>query len=211
MTTRIRSPIFSPRPAAPSPTAPVRRNRSTAPSVIPAAGKCTVGVEVTDPAGHSEIGSVDVLVVNTPPVITTLTATPASVSVNAQSILRVLASDLDNDPLTYGWTATCGTLSSAVGAGDKTWTAPAAVPAGGKCTVTVTVTDPSGANAIKPVDIRVTAGITYRITQLSAGGWTFSGSFTTDGTIGLLRPSNIVSSSVQISNGATTIVLGIPV
>jgi hypothetical protein len=88
-----------------------------------------------------------------PPIITSLTANPTSVQVGGQSTISIQASDADGDPLTYEWSATCGTLSSTTGAGNKTWTAPSTVST---CTVTATVTDPSGANATAHVDIEVT-------------------------------------------------------
>ena len=59
--------------------------------------------------------------------------------------------------------------------------------------------------------IAIAADSTYTVTPLSANGWTFSGSFTTDGTLGTLTTTNILSSSVVISDGITTIQLGIPV
>lgn len=91
---------------------------------------------------------------NSPPTITSFTATPLSVSVGGQSIISIEASDPDNDPLTYAWSATCGALSSTTGPEDKTWTAPAS---SGTCTISVTVTDPFGTSATASVDVAVTA------------------------------------------------------
>jgi hypothetical protein len=83
------------------------------------------------------------------PIITSLTATPSSVSVGGQSTISVEASDPDGDPLTYDWSTTCGTLSGTAGPEDKIFTAPGAPDT---CTVEVVVTDPIGA---KPGGIRM--------------------------------------------------------
>ena len=96
---------------------------------------------------------------NNPPTITSLTANPMSVQVGGQSTISVVASDPDSADiplLTYTWAAACGVLSGTTGAGNKMWTAPATVPSSGRCTVSVTVTDPGGASAIRSVDITVT-------------------------------------------------------
>ena len=52
--------------------------------------------------------------------------------------------------------------------------------------------------------------ITYNVTPQSASGVTLSGSFTTDGTLGFLSPSNVTSSSVVITQGSTVYPLGLP-
>jgi len=131
----------------------------SAPTTVPLSGLCTVAITVTDPSGASASARVDIQVLpppvrNSPPTITSLIANPLSVPVGGQSTSSVQASDPDGDPLTYNWSATCGTLSGQTGPGDKTWTAPNAP---GTCTVSVTVTDPSGASAGKSVSIEVTA------------------------------------------------------
>lgn len=91
---------------------------------------------------------------NGPPTITSFTANPASVPTGGQSTISVQASDPDGDPLTYEWSATCGTLSSTTGPEDKTWTAPA-TPC--TCTVIVIVTDPFYTSATSDVNIEVTS------------------------------------------------------
>ena len=59
---------------------------------------------------------------NTPPQISSLTATPENVGVGGSSTVVCVATDPDGDTLTYDWTATKGTFS---GSGDTvTWMAP---------------------------------------------------------------------------------------
>ncbi len=129
----------------------------TAPSTL---GTCTISVTVTNPLDARATASVDIRVVptptsNRPPAITSFAANPMAVHVSEQSTILVIASDPDGDPLTYNWSATCGTLSGTTGAQDKTWSAPTTVPLSGLCTVAITVTDPSGASASARVDIQV--------------------------------------------------------
>ncbi|MDZ4263294.1 MAG: S8 family serine peptidase, partial [Pseudomonadota bacterium] len=83
---------------------------------------------------------------NSPPTITSITANPTAVHVGGQSTISIQASDPDGDPLVYLWVASCGTLSAQTGKEDKIWTAPAAVPSLGTCTVSVFVDDPAGSS-----------------------------------------------------------------
>jgi len=75
---------------------------------------------------------------NQPPVINSLTANPSIVSPGGTSTISVSASDPENDPLTYTWFASCGTLSSVTGSDNKTWVAPNMLRT---CIITVSVTD----------------------------------------------------------------------
>ncbi len=98
------------------------------------------------------------LVIQREPVIQTLSASPASVSVGDQATVSVEASDPDGDLLTYAWAPTCGSLSGTTGPGDKSFTAPSTP---GACTVSVTVTDTSGLSATRSVDIAVVEPLIY--------------------------------------------------
>jgi len=75
--------------------------------------------------------------INHPPTIVSLTANPQSpIEVNQSTIIICLATDQDEDILTYNWTKTGGTIT---GSGSTiTWTAPA-LP--GTYTITCTVSD----------------------------------------------------------------------
>lgn len=102
--------------------------------------------------------SLDCRIQNQPPTITGLTPDPTSVQAGGQSMISVVASDPDDptgDSLTYMWSveSDCGSLSSMTGKEPKVWTAP---DTASTCTVSVTVTDPTGASAMQSVDIEVT-------------------------------------------------------
>lgn len=89
---------------------------------------------------------------NQPPTITSLSATSTYVLPGGTSRISVSVSDPENDPLTYTWSATCGTLSATSGPGPVTWTAPGNLIT---CTIIVNVKDEPGRSVTKSVDIRV--------------------------------------------------------
>lgn len=85
---------------------------------------------------------------NHAPVISSLSASPASVSTGAATTITCAASDEDSDTLTYTWSAASGTLS---GSGAQvTWTAPD-IAAG--YTIICTVTDVKGGSAQQILNI----------------------------------------------------------
>lgn len=87
---------------------------------------------------------------NRPPVVG-LTANPNQVNVGDTAVLQAQASDPDNDPLTYTWTATCGKID---GTGAEVRFNSADV-APGKCTATVKVDDGRGGTANASSDVTV--------------------------------------------------------
>jgi len=89
--------------------------------------------------------------INHPPTIVSLTANPQSpIEVNQSTIIICLATDQDEDILTYNWTKTGGTIT---GSGSTiTWTAPA-LP--GTYTITCTVSDSNGGQDSESVSIIV--------------------------------------------------------
>lgn len=93
---------------------------------------------------------------NQPPVITSLTADPSIIQVGGQSRISISAHDPENDPLTFSWSCSGGTLSGTSGPGDKIWTAPNAA---GTYRITVSVTDnqPGRSPVNRSVDITVAA------------------------------------------------------
>ncbi|MDP2755168.1 MAG: PKD domain-containing protein [Nitrospirota bacterium] len=93
---------------------------------------------------------------NQSPVISSLTANPSTVNPNSTSTVTCSASDPDNDPLTYSWAATGGTILPGSGS-VATWTAPST---SGTYTVTCTVSDGKGGTASKGVNITVTESTT---------------------------------------------------
>jgi len=77
-----------------------------------------------------------------PPIVTAVVAAPDSIGTSQYTTLFVQAYDPNGDEMTYAWTATAGTLSSANTA-VTTWTAPATL---GLYEVSVTVTDDDGSD-----------------------------------------------------------------
>ena len=102
---------------------------------------------------------------NNPPQITSLDATPPSVGVGGSSTIACVATDPDNDTLTYDWTATKGSFS---GSGDTvTWMAPNEE---GTYTVRVTVSDGKGGTVEESCSVAV--GVTLgsiNITSIPEG------------------------------------------
>ena len=87
---------------------------------------------------------------NEAPVITSLTANPVSVVPGETSNITCVASDPDDDTLTYSWTVTGGTIS---GVGSTvTWIAPSVA---GTFTISVTVDDGEGGTDTGTVSVPV--------------------------------------------------------
>jgi outer membrane protein OmpA-like peptidoglycan-associated protein len=119
-----------------------------------APGSYTVTAKVTDATGASVSCSSDVHVEprpNRPPTMT-CSASPASVPAGDKATITANASDPDNDPLTYSWTASGGTVSGS-GASvqlDTTGLKP------GPYTVTGQVSDGRGGTADCTANVTVT-------------------------------------------------------
>lgn len=79
---------------------------------------------------------------NNNPTVTSVIITPASVNANGIVSVAVIATDPDNDPLTYAYTVTGGAITGSGAA--VSWTAPSA---SGAHSVTVTVSDGKGGTA----------------------------------------------------------------
>lgn len=120
-----------------------------APSTIPTG--TTVTVTATSIADSSKSVSAQITIVAPIPISVSLPSSPASLQVNAQiSPMATVANDVSANP-EVTWTVACGsttcgsfsptTTQSGV---QTTYTAPAAIPAGGSVTLTATsVTDPT--------------------------------------------------------------------
>lgn len=89
---------------------------------------------------------------NHPPTVT-LSANPNKLTVGDSAVIQAQASDPDNDPLTYGWTSTCGDVQ---GTGAEVHLNSANV-APGTCTVTAKVDDGKGGTANASTDVTVEA------------------------------------------------------
>jgi hypothetical protein len=112
-------------------------------------GSYSVTVNVSD--GEETVSdSCNIQVVNTPPVITSLTPSTTELPPEGSCTIGCAASDADGDTLTYAWTASGGAIS---GAGNSvSWTAP---PTEGTYTISVEVGDGHGGTASESCDIVV--------------------------------------------------------
>jgi hypothetical protein len=79
---------------------------------------------------------------NNNPTVTSVMVTPGSVNANGIASVTVIATDPDNDPLTYSYNVTGGAISGSGAA--VSWTAPSME---GAHSVTVTVSDGKGGQA----------------------------------------------------------------
>jgi hypothetical protein len=87
-------------------------------------GTYTITATVSDNKGSTASESCDIQVVNTPPVIASLTPGAIELAPGESCTVTCTASDPDGDALTYDWTASAGTIT---GTGSLvTWTAPVA-------------------------------------------------------------------------------------
>jgi len=88
--------------------------------------------------------------INNDPVINRISAYPRKIHLGSNSTIKCNASDPDGDSLTYGWSASFGTLS---GTGNSiTWTAP---PGSGNFFVRCLVDDGHGGSAIDSISLSV--------------------------------------------------------
>lgn len=102
---------------------------------------------------------------NTPPQISSLTATPDNIGVGGSSTVVCVATDPDGDTLTYDWTATKGTFT---GSGDTvTWMAPNEE---GTYTIRVTVSDGKGGTVEESVSVAVGVSLgSINVTSIPEG------------------------------------------
>lgn len=89
---------------------------------------------------------------NHPPTVS-LSANPAKLTVGDTAVIQAKASDPDNDPLTYTWTSTCGTVE---GSGAEVRLNSANLPPG-TCTVTSKADDGRGGTATASTNITIEA------------------------------------------------------
>jgi hypothetical protein len=89
---------------------------------------------------------------NTPPTISNITLSSDLIKTGMEYTLSVQASDVDGDAMTYEWSATGGTFQNK-NANPATWHAP---DLAGSCTITVTVSDGRGGQAVATENVTVT-------------------------------------------------------
>lgn len=129
---------------------------------------------VTLIAGQTTLVSITLQQVNPPdtyensaPVITSLIASPSTVSPGGTVSLSAAAVDADGDTLSYEWSASAGTFSSASSA-STTWTAPSQP---GSYPLTLTVTDSRGATATAQATLNVRAATGSAAVNVSFNTW----------------------------------------
>lgn len=107
--------------------------------------------------------------INHNPIISDLSTSPRTAFINQNITITCTASDQDEDPLTYRWSKTGGTIT---GSGSTiTWKAPATEST---YTITCTVSDDKGGEDNKSVDIIVAVnGREYQIpwSEAESNGW----------------------------------------
>ena len=120
----------------------------TAPEEV---GAYTITVRVTDGRGGEATAQVTIdVLINHPPVIDSLVTEALDVIRASPCVIECIASDPDGDELSYAWSASRGGV---FGEGAViTWTAPNTY---GTYTITLTVTDTRGDEAIESINIVV--------------------------------------------------------
>ncbi len=117
-------------------------------------GAYTITVKVTDIRRDEATAQLTINVaVNHPPVIESLTANPPVVNRGRTSTIECVASDPDDDELSYLWSAEQGDISGQ--GATVTWTAPSACAT---YTITVTVADGRGDEVSQALSITVNPG-----------------------------------------------------
>ena len=131
----------------------------TAPAATNAVQNITLTLTVTDDGAGRRRGTATVSVTvperdNTAPRVSATTSTSAVLG-GGTVRLGGVASDPQNDPLTYAWTSNGGGTFENAAALGTAWTAPAAGVSDRGVTLTLTVTDTPGASATATVSVTV--------------------------------------------------------
>ncbi|NMO15288.1 right-handed parallel beta-helix repeat-containing protein [Pyxidicoccus fallax] len=132
---------------------PAAAQASFTPTRLPeaACNNCRLSLVVSDEYGGRREGAVELCVERKAPPIIESTEQPSQSAQAGQLMrLRATATDPQNEPLDFTWTASTGLLGTPVQAGNSgevDWTALSCLPAGVEPTVRLTVTNASGLSA----------------------------------------------------------------
>lgn len=147
--------------ATPTWTAPTGTGTYTLTLTVtdPKSGKVTatlsVGVEAHYARGKAKVS----VSFNTWPEIASVTASKGRINKEETTALTLVASDADNDTLSYAWTSKdgCGGSFNSSTAKNPVFTAPVTIPTNGICTLEVTVTDGRGGSNTGDITIQIGA------------------------------------------------------
>jgi hypothetical protein len=135
---------------------------------------------------------------NAVPIIDSLVASGSSALPGGRLTLQASAHDPNpSDTLTYAWTASAGTLSSATSARTE-WTAPQQV---GQVTLTVAVTDPHGSVATLSMKLPVRNGVGDAALDISFNNWPVVAKLTASPSRVEVGQSTVVTATASDSDG----------
>ncbi|MCY1017672.1 Kelch repeat-containing protein [Pyxidicoccus sp. MSG2] len=174
-------------------------------------GNCPLTVAVTDPKGGRSQGTLRICVgpgtgASIPPRIILTNQSATSVAGGGNATLRIIAEDGDGSALTFGWTASTGTVGTPTNSftsSEVRWTAPVCVSSGASPTITATVTNARGFSASHTFSVGVLNG-----PDCGSGGaakWENTGSMLTLRLAG--TPVLLSSGKVLVSGGYNPTIL----
>jgi hypothetical protein len=100
---------------------------------------------------------------NLAPYVTAMNASPTRVDVGQSTTVTASATDPQNEPLAYAWTAACAGTFSNPTATSTVFTLAAPLPAGGSCTIAVAVNDGNGGRNSGAITIQTGPGATVDV------------------------------------------------
>jgi Tol biopolymer transport system component len=122
----------------------------------PNGGAASMGLAIMVSGAVGQTGSVTIeIVLNTAPVVSSMTAAPSPIVGGQPVALAVAASDPDGDALSFAWLSSCAGTFSPDGTVQDPQLTLADGPSPSSCTFTVTVSDPHGAQNTGTLTVHV--------------------------------------------------------